>query len=96
MPFGGDDKNRGAPIYRSARIAKVSEEVKTALALEACASCNTEAATRSALQAQGVKNFSVGNLSESYELGSSSMAKLYSPTARQLLAKYLMGAHLCL
>lgn len=75
---------------------EVSEEVKTALALEACASCNTEAATRSVLQAQGVKSFSVGNLSESYELGSSSMAKLYSPTARQLLAKYLMGAHLCL
>ena len=75
---------------------EVSEEVKTALALEACASCNTEAATRCALQEQGVKSFSVGNLSESYETGSGGRAKLYSPAARQLLAKYLMGAHLCL
>lgn len=75
--------------------SEISEEVKAAIALEACACCNAEANTRIAMQAQGVKSFSVGNLSESYKLGAN-VEKLYSPTAHQLLAKYLRGAHLCL
>lgn len=74
---------------------EVSEEVKTAVALEACASCNTETATRSALQAQGVKGFSVGGLSESYEVGRG-VARLFSPMAQQLLAQYMTGVYLCL
>ena len=75
--------------------SELSEEVKTAVALEACACCDAEADIRATLQAQGVKSFSVGSLSESYKV-SSGGGGLYHPTAQQLLSKYLMGAHLCL
>lgn len=94
LPFTGAPASPERAFPRCGET-EVSEEVKTALALEACASCNTEAATRSALKAQGVKSFSVGSLSESYNTENGTSG-LYSPMAQQLLAKYMRGAYPCL
>ena len=96
LPYtGAPASGRQEGAFPRTGDSEISEEVKAAIALEACACCNAEANTRIAMQAQGVKSFSVGNLSESYKLGDS-VEKLYSPMAHQLLAKYLRGAYLCL
>lgn len=73
----------------------VPEAVKQAQALEACALSLSghSADKRAQLQAQGVKSFSAGSLSESYELGSRGNAAggLMSDFARRLLTPYLLG-----
>jgi len=48
---------------------------------------------RAQLRAGGVKSFSVGNLSESYDAGCGSPDFMGDPKIRGLLAKYLSGGH---
>lgn len=72
----------------------VPNEVKQALALEACAcssfAANTEARQREQLQSQGVVSFTAGRLSESY--GSrNKRTNLRSDMAQYLLMPYLAG-----
>jgi hypothetical protein len=76
----------------------VSQQVKDAQVEEALQTV-TQGATatkRQQLQAQGVKSFSLGNLSESYGSGGGSSAntstKLISVDAQELLRYYVLGA----
>lgn len=50
-----------------------------------------DAEQRQNLQAQGVKQFSVGDLSETYETGKATHTALLCPKAAQLLKPYLCG-----
>jgi hypothetical protein len=72
----------------------VPDEVKQALALEACACASfitdTDARQREKLQTQGVKAFSAGRLSESYG-PRSGRTNLRSEMAQYLLTPYLAG-----
>ena len=54
-----------------------------------------DSATRASLQAQGVKSFSIGDLSESYSAGASAVpAPLLCPKCRTLLKPYTEGSFL--
>lgn len=74
----------------------VSQQVKDAQVEEALAivTQGTTANKRQQLQAQGVKSFSLGNLSESYGSGSNAngSTKMISVDAQELLRYYLLGA----
>lgn len=52
-----------------------------------------DAEQRQNLQAQGVKQFSVGDLSETYETGKATHTALLCPKAAQLLKPYLCGGY---
>ena len=74
----------------------VSQQVKDAQVEEAL-SMLVDGATankRAKLQAQGVKSFSLGNLSENYGTGSKAngATKLLSTEAQELLRYYLLGS----
>ena len=48
---------------------------------------------RQDLQSQGVKSFSIGNLSETYSIQSTNrVGKLYSQEAQELIARYTLGS----
>lgn len=53
----------------------------------------SEAEQRRALQGQGVKSFSVGDLSETYNGTSTGARSLLCPKAKLLLSPYLTGAY---
>lgn len=70
----------------------VHERVKQACCEEAFALTKTELQKRKELQQQGVKSFSLGKLSESYQGNSFSGNSLLSLEAIDLLNSWLMGA----
>jgi len=89
---------RSAVLYQQTSFPRfgqtsVPDEVRKALALEACALTSfvgdTDARQREKLQAQGVTSFSVGSLSEAY--GQGSKRKIRSDMAHYLLMPYLAG-----
>lgn len=71
----------------------VPENMRRVQVLEACALCHigAEAAKRASLQAQGVKSFSAGSMSESYDTAGKQNA-LLSPDAARMLKPFLLGA----
>lgn len=68
----------------------VPEEVEKATCEEAWAMLNTEASKRRELQRQGVKSYSLGRLSETFQ-GSRSLS-LVSEEAKELLRPWIAGA----
>lgn len=94
--YAGRKKDMSQPLqFPRAGQPDVPEEVKHAQALEACARCVDagEHGKRAQMQAQGVKAFSVGSLSESYDGRlASGDAALYSPRAALLLRWYMAGS----
>lgn len=83
------DNVRGAGWYVE---TEVTDDVKHAECEEALAilRAGSSADKRQQLQQQGVKSFSLGNLTETYS-GSGSSEKILSLEAKQLLRKYLAG-----
>lgn len=75
---------------------EVSQNVKDAQVEEALSILvdGTTANKRAKLQAQGVKSFSLGNLSENYGTGTKAngTTKLFSTEAQELLRYYLLGS----
>jgi hypothetical protein len=72
----------------------VAQTVKDAQVEEALAllTKGTEFSKRAELQAQGVKSFSLGSLSESYSKGAVSGTQLLSQEAKELMRYYLNGS----
>lgn len=73
----------------------VSQSVKDAQVEEAITmmSQGATASKRAALQAQGVKSFSLGSLSENYGTGlKSGVTRLLSPESQELMKYYIAGA----
>lgn len=72
----------------------VPAAVKQAQAMEACAGLGMaeEAAKRAQLRAQGIRSFSAGKLSETYETGGTgALGSLYSAEAQRLLKPFVLG-----
>lgn len=71
---------------------EVSQDVLDAVCEEALAllAGGATAKQRAELQAQGVKSFSIGKLSETFVVGTSG-ERIQSPEAKQLLQRYLSG-----
>lgn len=92
LPYRGSRAAVGQQeAFPRAGQAEVPEAVKQAQALEACAlvSASSDADVRQQMQAQGVKSFSLGSLSESYEHVGGPV--LLSGMARALLRPYVTG-----
>jgi hypothetical protein len=92
LPYRGKrtEAGQGEAFPRDGQT-EVPEAVCRALALEACAlaAAAADADARRQLMAQGVKSFSLGSLSESYERAGGST--LMSAMAKALLRPYVMG-----
>ena len=75
-------------------FAEIPAAVRMAQALEALALCDTQAAYRRELQAQGVSSISLGKASESYQgvNSTASLKPLRSTEALLLLQPYLLGS----
>lgn len=73
---------------------EVCQNVKDAVCEEAFAILKRgdNANKRAELQNQGVKSYSIGNLSETFVTGNSNQNRLLSSEAKQLLRKYISGS----
>lgn len=68
---------------------EVSQNVKDAVCEEALAILEVGNSNRTKLQNQGVKSYSAGEISETYD---GRKRSLLSPTAKELLKKYIAGS----
>lgn len=82
------DNNWVVESSTSQRVLDACCEEAIAL-LENASDANSD--TREQLQAQGVKSFSLGNLSETYNVTNQTSTKILSKEARELLSYYTVG-----
>lgn len=95
VPYRGRKAAEGQTLqFPRAGQDGVPAAVKLAQAMEACAGLGMaeEAAKRAQLRAQGIRSFSAGKLSETYDSGGTgALGTLYSAEAQRLLKPFVLG-----